>query len=734
MPKRFTQRIMRVLTREDYKGLRARDLARALRVPDEERGIFSEAVEQLKRDGKLVVGGRGVVGLPEIADQVVGTFQASSKGFGFIRPDTAMAQGDLYIPAGESLDAISGDKVVANVTRRGTRDGQRRYAGRIVEVLNRRETQFVGTLRREKKQWFVQPDGKLLTEVIAVDDPGAKNAKSGDKVVVEVLSFPNQNYYANGVIIERLGKSGTSATELKGVIKRYKLDDKFSHSSLRETRQAVDGFIVADEIARKGPAQREDIRDQAIITIDPKDARDFDDAISIKRLPHGHWKLGVHIADVSHFVKPGGHLDKQAQLRGTSVYLPQHVIPMLPELLSNGVCSLQEGQDRLVKSAYIKLDENGRVLGTRFANSVIRSTLRLTYEDVDHILDGKKGGFDKRIISLIGKMEELAQILQKRRRKMGMLEMELPKAELIYDEHGRVIDAQPESTSFSHTMIEMFMVEANEAVARLLDSIKVPFLRRVHPEPDSLAAGEMSKVIKLCGYIIPKDVDRIGIQKLLASARGKPESFIINLAILKSMQKAEYSPATIGHYALASLHYCHFTSPIRRYPDLTVHRLLQAWLDGSLTEKTVSDFAVFDKMEELGAHCSERERNAGSAEDDLRTVKLLQMLSRHIGDDVMGVVTTITNFGVFVQLEKYLFEGLMTAEDISRQLSAARHGKKKKSFTRNSRHSRNQKGGRRRFIDTCPYKPGQEIRVRIAGVNVPGRTLDLIGLPKAGGK
>ncbi len=714
MPERYTKRVMLILSRLDYQPLKVRALARALNIPDEEYGAFHKSVETLRREGRIVLGPRNTVCLPEMTNRLVGTFEATSRGFGFVRPDTPTAQGDLFIPSGAVLDAISGDRVVARVTRRRHRGGERSFIGQVVEILERAATQFVGTLEKEGRQWFVQPDGKQLTERIAVDDPGAKNARQGDKVLVEIVSFPTEQYFANGVIIEKLGKSGTANAELKAVIRRFQLEDKFSKRALNDTRKAINAFDSQSAIQT---GERSDLRDQTIITIDPADARDFDDAISLRKLPNGNWLLGVHIADVSHFVQPETELDNEARTRGTSVYLPQHVIPMLPEILSNGLCSLQEDQDRFTKSAYIELDEDGQVQATCFDNSVIRSTRRLTYEEVDCILEGKTGGFPKKIINLIRKMEHVARILAQRRQNAGMLSLDLPKADLIYDDQGRVIDAQPESTTFSHTMIEMFMLEANEAVARLLDSIRVPFLRRIHPEPDALATGDSARVLRLCGYTIPKNINRQGLQDLLQRVKGKPESFIINLAILKSMSPAEYSPSPIGHYAIASEQYCHFTSPIRRYPDLTIHRLLQAYLAGRLTPQTIRDFPDYEMLDELGRHCTRTEQNAEDAERELRTFKLLQMLSAHIGEERNAVVTSITNFGVFVQLERFLIEGLIRAEDIARQTSQ-KQGKRKGS----RKTPRTQRG---KFPDWCPYKLGAKLRVRIAAVNLPARTLDL---------
>jgi ribonuclease R len=713
MPQRYTQRIIKTLSRRDYQPLKQRALARALSVPDEDYPAFVQAIKDLMAEEKIVEGPKSTIVLPSMEGKITGVFESTSKGYGFLRPENPFMQGDLFIPAGAALDAVTGDTVVAKVTSQTKRGGQARYTGRIIEIVARGRSQYVGTLQCEHGHWSVQADGRELADPIMVDDPTAKNAKAGDKVVVEILHYPTERYRAQGVILERLGKGGAPSVELKAVMCRFQLPEKFSRAVLDDAREAVELF---EQASRKITDDREDARDQTIITIDPVDAKDFDDAISIRKLPKGVWELGVHIADVSFFIPEGGPLDYEAKKRANSVYLPGHVVPMLPELLSNGICSLQPARDRFVKSAYIRLDPNGEVLETRFANSVIRSARRLTYEDAEDILAGKTIGFSDEVIALVRDMEKLARIIQNRRRRAGMLTLELPRAELVFDAQGRVIDARPESTSFPHTIIEMFMVEANEAAARMLDSLRVPFLRRVHPEPDALARTESARVIKLCGYVVPKNINRHGLQKLLDSVRGKPQSFVINLAVLKSLQRAEYSPAPMGHYALASEYYCHFTSPIRRYPDLEVHRLIQARLDSRLTRKTAIEFPDEAQLEELGRHCSQAERNAQKAEDDLRSFMILQMLQERVGEEINAVVTSITNFGVFVQCERVLIDGLIKAEDVMRHEAAKSRGK-------HAHPSRSRAGS---FTERCPYRIGQELRVRIAAVNPSARTLDLV--------
>lgn len=746
MPQRYTERILRLIKRSDYEPLKRRPLARLLSVGNEHYEIFGEALELLAQQERIHPDYKKGVRLNDMPGKITGIYRANRKGFGFVVPKAAYLQGDLYIPSGQAEDAVDGDTVTAKVLRGGKGGRGGKLSGRVIKIVERSDKQVVGILKKRGKQWIVEPDGKTRAEPINVDDPGAKNAREGDKVLIEILNYPSMSEQGHAVILERLGKSGTSAAELKAVMRKHNIPEHFPRKVMNDARRGVQQFDPQAELALGG---REDIRNKTIITIDPFDARDFDDAISLTKHSNGNWELGVHIADVSHFVTPESDLDVEAHGRATSVYLPNNVVPMLPEQISNGICSLQEDQDRFVKSAYIIFNEKGKVLDTYFANSLMRSEKRLTYEQVDEILDGKKTGLPAKVVRFVKKMIEAAKVLDKRRRKNGMLELDLPNADLIYDDHGHVIDAQPESTTFSHKMIEVFMLEANEAVARLLDGLNVPFLRRIHPEPDGLAIGDAARILKLGGFVIPRDINRKGLQDLLKQVKGTHQSYVVNLAILKSMQRAEYSPAHIGHYALASEHYCHFTSPIRRYPDLMIHRLLQAYLDGHLEDNGIPSrrggpdtshgtdkpkkrkprlngndmhtIPEFGDLVELGAHCSERQRAAESAEDELRTIKILRLLkSKHLGDKVEGIVTSVTNFGLFVQIDKYLIEGLIRAEEAVLHNYTKKSGKKSRRPKSTRVHTKTGK-----FTDTCPWKIGENITVLIANVSLPARQLDL---------
>ncbi len=739
MPRRFSERILQFVSNPDYEPMKARKLARALGIAEAEHGDFHDAVDALRRVGRVVLGTSNAVMLPHTPGQVVGTYRANPRGFGFVVPDEATEHGDLFIPPGDSKDALTGDKVRCRVIKRGHRGGKPAFGGRIVEVIERGESRFVGELRREKKLCYVEPHGNALHAPIIIGDAGAKSAKTGDLVVVEITHYPSEGSPAKGVIVERLGKSGTPGVDLLTILRQFHLPDKFPTEVTKETRSIVRAFDPEAEAE-----SREDLSGLTIITIDPDDARDYDDAISLRRLKPGAakpaargrktqsrggrkgageatWELGVHIADVSAFVTPGSVIDVEARQRGTSVYLPGRVIPMLPEVLSNGLCSLQEGEPRLCKSAFIQYDDAGRVVGTRFANTVIRSAKRLTYRQATAICEGRRGRHGKNVVELVLLMEKLARVIQKRRLANGMIVLNLPSVDLILDDGGQVIDAQPEDTSYSHTIIEMFMVEANEAAARLLHSQDVPLLRRIHPPPDEESLEAIARFLAVGGRKLPPKITSHTLQKLLANLQDDPSGYATNLAVLKSMQRAEYSPQKVGHFALASDDYAHFTSPIRRYPDLMLHRLLDLHCTGRLKggnkrgRAKLPGYINESALREHGVELSYLSRRAESAERELTTLKVLTLMEKHIGETFEGVVTGVTNFGLFVQHPKYLIDGLLRLEDLGDDWWEVdvKLGRVRGERSRQT------------------YSLGTRIQVQIAEVDIPTRRLNL-GLAEGG--
>jgi len=715
MPEKYAEAILKYLSGRGYQPLKPRQLARHMGVDEADYGTFREAIKLLRDAGRVVLGARNAVMLPEMSGRVVGTYRANPRGFGFVIPETPTAHGDLYIPEGDAADAMTGDTVVARVLKRGKRGGEMLYHGRVVEVLRRASRHVVGTLERAEGTWFLQPEGKAWLAPVVIADM-APGMEVGDKVVVEIVAFPEKARLARGVVVERLGQTGQIEVETEAIVRAHGLPDEFEPEALEEARRMADAF---DPAAADG---RADLSGQVIVTIDPPDARDFDDAISLEPAEDGGWVLGVHIADVSHFVPEGGPLDAAARQRGNSVYFPRKVLPMLPEVLSNAVCSLQEGQGRFCQSVFIRYDREGKVAERRLDRTVIRSAKRLTYPQAQSILDGKTGGYDGRVVELLRRMDRLARLIEARRMADGMIELDLPGAEPVLSKEGKVVDVVPEDDSYTHKIIEMFMVEANEAVAGILDGRSVSFLRRVHPRPDPASAKELAAFVRACGHKLPRKPAPADIQGLLEAVKGRPEGYAVNLAVLKSFKQAEYSPLAIGHFALASGDYCHFTSPIRRYPDLTVHRAVGRLLDavGSASDEggggatksrpDPTEGPETGDLVKLGEHCSTTERRAEAAEEELISVLMLQFLAEKVGEVFDGVVTGLTNFGVFVRLPRFGVEGLIRMADL---------GDDWWEVHPRAGEIRGERSGRR-------FRLGRGLKVKVASVNLPARQLNLI--------
>ena len=699
MPKRFSRRILNHMADTRYEPRTIQQLAHDLNIPDDEFDLFRQAAEQLLEAGDIIRGSENTISLPPPGKVMIGNFRRHERGFGFIVPDELTEHGDLFVPPHQTMEAMTGDRVKARVIHDPRRGGGAKspYVGEIVEILERADRQYTGTLFKRGKSYFVEVDGRSWHEPVYIGDPHAKNAKEGDKVVIELASYPQGNEPAEGVITEVLGETGEPDVETQAIMRVYGLKEQFPENALNEARKAARAFDGNDI-----PETREDCTDLFTLTIDPPEARDFDDAVTLRKLEtrekHGNkavYELGVHIADVSHFVAQNGELDAEALERGNSAYLPRRVIPMLPELLSNGVCSLQEGANRYAKSAFIQFDAHANVVSQRFANTVICSDKRLTYLEAQALIDNDlqearkhaatEPQYSRKLSEHLQLTDELARLIRQRRRKQGMIALSLPEVELIFDDGGRVIDAQPEDDAFTHTIVEMFMVEANEAAARLFEAYRIPMLRRVHPDPDAHDLGDLQSFARVAGFNIPANPDRMQLQHLLESVRGKPAEHAVHLAVLKTLSKAEYAPLLIGHFALASEHYTHFTSPIRRYPDLVVHRGLDAMLEANnhkpltaglrfapknetkrMHQQAEDDPRLPDeqRLQEIGTHCSSTERNAESAEKELRNYLLLEMLTEHLGEDYEGTATGVTGSGLFVELDRFLVDGFVPVAEL----------------------------------------------------------------------
>ena len=741
------EKILQHLTAEGYQPQRPRQLAKALDlVEGEHHGGFRDALRDLMDDGRVVVGSEGAVlisGSRTADNELVGVYRHNRKGFGFVVPSDPQGHEDLFIPPGSNGGAMTGDVVRAKIIPEGVRDGRNMYKGNVLEVMERTNTRFVGTVSKVGEKWFVYPDGNSFTDPILTPDAAGRYVTPGQKVVVELTVFPDHtDRAAEGVITQILGDAGDKDVDLYSVKVQYNLPGDFPEEVLDDASDAVRSFDPEAELEH-----RLDLTGELITTIDPDDAKDYDDAISLTRETDDTgrtlWKLGVHIADVSHFVPKDGPLDKEAFKRGNSTYFPGHVIPMLPEVLSNGVCSLVEASPRLVKSAFIWLDEKGRPVRTAFANSVIQSFKRLQYLEAQDLIDDREtvrhstgerppSEYDAKVVRSLKDMNTLSRLIKDRRREAGQINLDLPQIDLVLDENGKVVGAKEEDHSFTHTLIEMFMVEANEAVARLFARMGVPHMRRIHPGPDGEAEERLKKFTMTAGYKIADDLDRKSLQALLEKVRGQPEEFAINLAVLKSISRAEYSPKLTGHFALASEDYGHFTSPIRRYADLTIHRLLDRYFEvvqadfsrGPVRpprgehQKQVGDAIqnggapTVQDLEEIGKAISYTERRSESAERELRQVKVLELLEKQVGEEFKGVVTGITNFGLFIQIQTYLIDGLTRYDNLMDdwwEVDA------KAGMIRGERSKQ-------------VIRIGDVVRIQIARVDLPRRELDLVVL------
>ena len=692
--------ILEYIAQHPDRPIKTRALARELHVPNEDYTTFRTLVRTLLAEGSLLLGSGRTLRLPARASRVIGVFRASSRGLGFLeRP----GKRDLLIPRQYTCGAREGDTVAVRLLRGRARDTGPR--AEVVRIVERAPVHWVGTLERKRDHWTVRPHGSDRLPAVTVDPKEAQGSRPGDLVVVEPDGETLRSRHVRGTIVERLGDPRDAQARIRGVVRRFALPDAFPPEVERAAVEAVDRF---DPERVSG---RTDLRDLPTVTIDPVDARDFDDAISIRRMAGNRWQLGVHIADVAWFVEPGGPIDREAQRRGLSLYFPGQVVPMLPEPLSNDVCSLQPGKPRLTKSALITYDQAGNVIDTNFINSMIRSRARLTYEQTDAVLAGDAPRAARGVVTLLKQAGRLARLVLRRRLKEGMISLTLPEIQITLDETGRVEDAHPADAGFSHRVIEMFMVEANEAVSRALTRRGLEHLRRIHPEPEVDSAETLAGLTPLLGIPAPKAIDRASIRAILDAAQGRPEEPAVHYVLLRSMERAFYgTDRAAGHFALASAEYCHFTSPIRRYPDLTVHRQLERLIREDTKNKTESELFEREEWADLGRRMSTAERRALQAERKARDILLLLLMEARPRTVLEGMITGVMSVGAFVQVRPFLAEGLIRVADF---------GADEWLFDRRRGVYAGRRTGR-------VVHMGQTVRVRIAEVDVDREELTLV--------
>ncbi len=697
--------IIEHLSGPNYKPIESGAIAKKLRVTKKDMSKFNGIIASLVAAGKVREGKKGRLQLKAGDGFVTGIVKKISSGAAFVVPNDRPADGsdrkahDVYISERDLQDAQSGDEVLVRLTSERRGGGQR--CGRIDKVLERSSSIFVGTYLEVDGQAFVRIDGTAFQADIHVGDPGAKGAQPDDKVVIEMLRFPSASRVGEAVLTEVLGKRGDPGVDTMSVVHGLGIPYEFSEDVLEDARHQAEMFDETDF------GDRLDLTKETIVTIDPASARDFDDAISLRRDKRGHWQLGVHIADVAHFVPVGGALDDSAKDRGTSTYLPRHVIPMLPEVISNGLASLQEGQVRYTKSVFIEFDEKGFPQGAEVANTVIKVSKRFAYEEVMPVVNAPgnyRNKVDTKVVQLVLRMHELAMLLRRIRFADGALQMGIPEVEIDFDNDGNITGAHERHHDESHEIIEEFMLAANIAVAQILTAKDIPFLRRTHATPDELRLKGFQEFCAGLGYELDKFQSRREIQSVINSVAGEPEERAVNFALLRAMKQAEYSPEDFGHYALNEDHYCHFTSPIRRYPDLTIHRLI-----GDLAAGKSPKMANMGELLQLGKNCSTTERRAEKAERELKRIKLLRYLEDKVGEEMDAFITGVENFGMFCQGIKIPAEGLVHISSLA------------DDFYNYNQTTRTLTGDRTK----SEYRLGDTVKVVVVNVDVDRRQLDL---------
>lgn len=647
------ERILAYMESEGYVPIKRRDMRAMLSVPQEDREKFESLINELIAEGRVFETKKGKLASPKDLQMATGTFIGHARGFGFVTPDAGGE--DIFIPASETMGAMQKDRVLYKVLHKAEKG--KKADGVIVRILERGQQRIVGTFEAGSKGYgFVVADDKKIAKDIFISRENTKGAVTGHKVVVEITDYGEDRRNPEGKVIEILGHINDPGVDILSVIRRYELAVEFPEEVYAEIEH------LGTEVAEADKKGREDLRDLLTITIDGADAKDLDDAVSLKRLGNGNFELGVHIADVSHYVRENTALDKEAYARGTSVYLVDRVIPMLPHKLSNGICSLNPHVDRLALSCLMEVNGRGEVVSHRILESIINSDYRMTYTAVREILeDGTPALLEQyaEILPMLEDMEELRQILGEKRRKRGSVNFDLPESKIILDENGKPIDIKPYEKSIATNMTEEFMLVCNETIAENSFWQEMPFMYRSHQEPDEDKLEKMEQFLRGFGYYLRKKDGEIHpreLQKVLQKAEETDEERIITRMVLRSMMQARYTAENGGHFGLAAKYYCHFTSPIRRYPDLEIHRMIKKMLHGELDEKASAYYRR--KMPDWAKHCSKQERVAEDAERDTDALKKVEFMEDKVGQIYEGIISGVTNWGIYVELPNTI-EGMV---------------------------------------------------------------------------
>ena len=695
--------ILKLMQDKAYRPLLLKELIGLFNVSRKERPVFKEMIGDMLEKGLIVKIRGDRYGLPGKMNLITGVLQGHPDGYGFVKSDLE-GEADLFVPKRNMMGAMHNDRVVARIE---SADRGGRLEGRIIRILERFHSRIVGRFERGKNFGFVIPSDRKISHDIYIPPKLFNKAKDGDVVVAKIITYPQKTRNPEGEIIKVLGRSSTPGIDTGMIIEEYELPTEFPEDVITEA-EALPG-----EVAESMLKERVDLRTLQTVTIDGERAKDFDDAVSIEKLPDGRFRLWVHIADVSYYVPWGSELDNESYNRGTSVYLPDRVIPMFPERLSNHICSLNPREDRLTLTAEMMFDGNGNRINYKIYESVINSNERMTYTAVKEILEDEDSKIISRYSDLIETfhlMRELCLKLRAKRMGRGSIDFDLPEPEIILDLQSKTINIVRSERNIAHQIIEEFMLAANETIAQHMGNKEIPFIYRVHESPDEDKITEFNEFMEDLGYKFKLNHQQPKtFQRLLNKLEGKSEETLINQLLLRSMKQARYSTENIGHFGLASEHYTHFTSPIRRYPDLIVHRLIKE-VSKNRRIKEERKSLLDAKLKDIAKHSSERERLSMEAEREVVELKKLEFMQDKIGSEYDGVISGVVAFGFFVELEDILVEGLVRVTSMY------------DDFYRFEERQHRLAGDRTDKV----YRLGDKVRVRVDKVDMEKRKIDFI--------
>jgi ribonuclease R len=699
----FKEKILAFMKEEAYKPLTFQELLQVFEIEGKMKKALLVALNELEDEGKIIFTRTERYGIPEKMNLIIGTLEGHQKGYAFLRPDDKNMK-DIFISPVDMNGAMHGDRVIVRPMK--VLEDVKSPEGKVIRIIERANQFVIGTFQKSRHFGFVVPDDKRIAFDIFVPKEEFNNAQANNKVSVKITEWPDQRKNPEGTIAEVIGDIEDTKTHIEAVLLAKKVRQVFPEDVIKEAKRVAEEGIHELELKR-----RKDLRAVPIITIDGSDAKDLDDAVYAEKINDDEYKLGVHIADVTHYVKEDRKLDKEALKRATSIYISDRVIPMLPKELSNGVCSLNPGEDKLTLSVEMIINKEGKVIDYTIFESILNNKYRMTYDDVTEILENNDEELTKKygeIVPMLKIMEELSIILRRKRDLRGAIDFEFPETKIITDETGRAIDVTKYERKTSNKIIEEFMLICNETVAEHYYWLNMPFVYRIHEDPDEEKMYEFSKFIHNLGYTLKgNEVHPKELQQLLHKIKNTKEESLINNMMLRSLKKAIYSPDASSHFGLAAQYYCHFTSPIRRYPDLQIHRIIKGQLTGKYSEAELNK--LFERTAMVAEQSSKMERIADEVERDTDKIKIAEFMSDKIGEEYEGVISGVTSFGIFVELENTV-EGLVHISNMVDDYYIY-DNERKELFGQGSNKI---------------FKIGDSVKIRVANVSIAKAEIDFV--------